>query len=295
MTELYEECGHLKNIEREYMNFPLSEKKYYSGAYICSTGLKREKNEDAVLYLPESGCFVVSDGMGGGGGGEIASRMVIERIRSLVVKPNNKLRSINKAIYLANSEIFRYSNQKGYKGMGATVAGMRLEQYEPSRCLWFAAGDSRVYLLRSSKLRCLSSDHTIAAAMGVEECTLPRHTQGVLTNVVGIGASFFLDSDTLDIKNNDCFLICSDGLSRQVTDKQIEKIMLSGKTPDEMITQMIELSENAGGADNISIILLFFGNLPELSPEAIAEINSKRDALTDGDDDSDETTTKTET
>ncbi len=253
------------------MPFLLFQKKYFHAGACTDTGLARRENQDSYRCLSSSGLFVVSDGMGGGDGGERASSIVVQTLAKAAVSPLKNLSAMVKFSYQANAEIRKFAAANCMRGMGATIVGIVLSPFQPAHAMLFSAGDSRCYRLRKKALELLTTDHTIASAMGVAEEKLARHLQGVLTNVAGCGPKFFLETQNLELMDNDLYLLCSDGVSRQLAEPEIQRILSSASTPEQKAEELIAASLEHGGIDNATAIVIAFGKLPEITPDVSRE------------------------
>ena len=253
------------------MPYLLFQKKYFSAGAYTDTGLVRRENQDSYRCLSSSGLFVVSDGMGGGDGGERASAIVVQTLAKAVVSPLKNLSAMVRYSYQANTEIQNFAAANNMRGMGATIVGMVLSPFQPDLAMLFSAGDSRCYRLRKKALELLTTDHTIASAMGVAEEKLARHLQGVLTNVAGCGSKFFLETRDLELMDNDLYLLCSDGVSRQLSEQEIKQILSSATAPGQKAEELIAASLKHGGIDNATAIVIAFGQLPEITPDVREE------------------------
>ena len=253
------------------MAFQLFSKKYFRAGAETDCGLKRSENQDAYRCLPARGLFIISDGMGGGEGGRRAAEMVVRILEQAVAVPMKHLSDITRFAHQANAEIRDYAGEHNLRGMGATIAGILLSAFHPGDGLLFSAVDSRGYRLRNGVLEQLTTDHTIASAMGVGEEKLARHLQGILTNVAGCGASFFLETRELELCPGDVYLLCSDGISRQVPEPEMKRILERAETPAARGHALIEASLKAGGVDNATAIVLEFDTIPEVTPDVAEE------------------------
>ncbi len=253
------------------MPFLLFKKKYFNAGAYTDTGFARKENQDSYRCLSASGLFVVSDGMGGGDGGERASAIVVQTFAKAAASPLKDLSAMVKFSYQANTEIQKFAEENHLRGMGATIVGIALSPFHPTSAMLFSAGDSRCYRLRKKGLELLTTDHTIASAMGVAEEKLARHLQGVLTNVAGCGPKFFLETQNLELMDNDLYLLCSDGVSRQLPEPEIKQILSSNGVPEQKAKELIAASLKHGGADNATAIVIAFGKLPEITPDVSRE------------------------
>ena len=225
-------------------------------------GKIRKNNEDSFVMMTENGCFVVSDGMGGGSAGEIASRMVVDSVQKKLQtsgrSPAARERAVIQAAYSCNTAINNYCIEHNYESMGATMACLLLDSWDPNFATVFHAGDSRVYRWRGHELEKLTRDHSLAEAENMNEEDLPKEQQGILTNVLGISSDFFLERLSCDVMCGDIFLICSDGLYRMVPDDVLQRIMAQAEKVSATVAVQLLLAEalNNGGHDNCSIILV---------------------------------------
>ena len=248
------------------MSFELFKTRYFSAGAHTDPGLVRADNQDAYRNCPGSGLFVVSDGMGGGDGGGKASAIVARCLGRAAQSPLKDMSAIVRFSYQANSEIVDFASRHNMRGMGATLVGLLLSPFDPGSGVVFSAGDSRAYRWRGGAPALLTTDHTIASAMGVSEEKLARNLQGVLTNVAGCGTGFFVESKPIDICSGDRYLLCSDGVYRQLSEREMTDIVC-GNTTDvsAKARQLVEATLKHGGVDNATAIVLEFGTLPEIS------------------------------
>lgn len=241
--------------------------KYRSVASVTDVGTQRENNEDSLLVLDGAGCYAVSDGMGGGAAGEIASSTVVTYIRNAiggpVLPPKCRRERMTSAVYAAHDAIRKYAGKHGYESMGATLVALLLDPWTPDRADIYFAGDSRIYRLRGKTMECLSYDHTIANASGIPEKKLPAYMTGLLSNAVGIPSGFFLASAGVDIQNDDVFLLCSDGLYRQIPEDRMARALVKTPNLDEVLSAWVKEANSAQGLDNLSAVAIRFSELPE--------------------------------
>ena len=247
------------------MAFELFKDRYFSSGAYTDPGLVRLDNQDAYRNCPGSGLFVVSDGMGGGDGGGKASAIVARCLGGAATGPLKDISAIVRFCYRANSEIVDFSSRHHLRGMGATIVGILLSPFDPGVGLVFSAGDSRAYRFRGNEAEQLTSDHNIASAMGVSEDKLAKNLRGVLTNAAGCGAGFFVENKLLEIHSGDRFLLCSDGVYRQLSEREMTGIMCSGADAEAKARQLVEATLKHGGDDNATAIVLEIGSLPEIS------------------------------
>lgn len=229
----------------------------YLWAAATHKGMVRQNNEDS-LYPETSGesngpaTLVVADGMGGHVAGEVASRLAVNAAASNMLLPSDRVAAGNRAI---REEVAR---DPGLEGMGTTMTLVSLGEDESAT---FAhVGDSRAYLYRAGKLRQLTEDHTIAAEyvaqgeISAEEAA--SHPQRhILTRTLGLSRFVNIDEIQIALEPDDRILLCSDGLNEMVSDDAIAAAM-DGGTVDDVAWKLIEMANEAGGVDNITVIVV---------------------------------------
>lgn len=229
---------------------------------LTDMGKVRKNNEDAVLLLPKTQCYVVSDGMGGGKAGEVASAMMVQEIESALTKssmiPAEREGHVIRSAYKVNELIRDYADQRNYSSMGATFVCLLMDTWHSSMATVFHAGDSRIYRVREKDIEQITEDHTVAGTSKVDEGKLAPMFRGVLTNALGTGSEFFLERTAIDVQEDDIYIVCSDGLSRMVSDSSILYICdtLQNETSKTICKELIETALNNGGKDNVSVIVI---------------------------------------
>jgi len=228
-------------------------------AEVTHRGRRRDVNQDAVLALYPM--FIVADGMGGHIGGEIASTSTIERLRTVAQKGEVTARAIEKALGRAVADIDSHPEATD-EGTGTTVTGVYLDLAgdEPT---WVTLniGDSRVYLFRGESLAQITTDHSVvqeliaAGRLSPEEAE--NHPYGnVITRAVGPSDGVAPDYVRLEVNDGDRFVVCSDGLTKELTDYGILHFLMQNEDPADAVDAMLEAALENGGRDNISIIVL---------------------------------------
>lgn len=224
-------------------------------------GRIRENNEDAIY--PEAGgrtdgglVVAVADGMGGHVGGEIASRLAIHAI---VTKPDLP---IAQRVYYANELILaEATDRQSLRGMGTTLTAAELT---PTGSLVIAhVGDSRAYLFRIGILEQITNDHSVVAEYlrsgAIRPEDVATHPQrSMLTRALGLDSEVVVDVVERKVKEGDRLMVCSDGLTSMIADQRIAQ-NLSGGTPEEAVWTLIEAANQAGGHDNISLVVVDVG------------------------------------
>jgi serine/threonine protein phosphatase PrpC len=243
---------------------------HYSAAAVSDRGRKRASNEDAFGYSIEHGVYLVCDGMGGAAAGEVASSLAVDEMMRLLTNrtPEEPLQAvIEQAINAANDAIFsRSQSNSKLNGMGTTLVALVAEE---RRIQVLNIGDSRCYRMRAGHLEQISQDHSLVD----EQVRLGRMTpaeaqrsplRNVITRALGTQSRVTPDVFVLEAEPGDLFLLCSDGLIREVTDAKIEHL-LSAQLPSaglslaDLCNQLVDAANQAGGGDNITCLLLHVG------------------------------------
>lgn len=230
-----------------------------SWAAATDTGRRREVNQDAVLA--EFPLYAVADGMGGHIGGEIASSSTVDRLRPLATAGTVTPRTIEKALSRAVKDIATHPGATD-DGTGTTLTGV---YYDTTGGVphWVTLniGDSRVYLVRDGQIVQITTDHSVvqelvaAGRLSPEEAE--NHPYGnVITRAVGPSDSVKPDYVRLDLVDGDRFVICSDGLTKELTDYGIQHFLGEHPDPGSAVSAMLEAALENGGRDNITIIVL---------------------------------------
>lgn len=237
-------------------------------------GRVRSNNEDSFKLVPELNLFVLSDGMGGEAHGEVASNIAVEAIAAhcqesvqqaevpYMVDPrpelNEKTNRLASAVQLANRMIYESSQKHAaQRGMGATVVAIWINDQRLSVA---HVGDSRLYLLRAGELQQLTDDHSLVAEQvrrGVltKEQAEASDMQSVLIRALGIEPEVQVDADEHLLMEGDILVLCSDGLSRMVSDIEIASTLLSRTGMQSTTDRLIELANEYGGEDNVTVVL----------------------------------------
>jgi PPM family protein phosphatase len=241
-----------------------------SGALILVTataqtdkGLRRKRNEDALLALPDHGLYVVADGMGGYSGGEVASSLAVKTIaeafrkRNFVGEPHATIppraSELARAVQMANDAIREHAAANPeLSGMGTTVCAAL---FSPNKQRLYAAhvGDSRLYRVREGELKQMTSDHTM------KDYGVTGAGAAHLSRAVGVWPTVAVDVLLGKPRPKDLYLLCSDGLTKMVSDAQIMKIANSDASPAQIVEELIRAANARGGKDNITAIVIRVG------------------------------------
>jgi len=230
-----------------------------SSASMTHTGKVREINEDAVL---ESGnLFAVADGMGGHQAGEVASSLALSAVRQYVednlgLIPGDEL--VKRAVEAANAAVHEKAvSSAKYHDMGTTLTMM----YREGDTVYFGhVGDSRAYIFRGGKLKRLTRDHSLVAKLVedgeiTEEEARVHPQRNIILFALGLGPGVDVDVMAVKITPGDEFLLVTDGLYSLVEDRRIEQVLAEGPEPSVAVKRLVDLALEAGGADNVSVVL----------------------------------------
>jgi protein phosphatase len=238
-------------------------------------GMKRNHNEDNLLLLPEERLFVVADGMGGHSSGEIASKIAVEEVAEFFRMTSQDLEitwpykmdkqknydenRLATGVKLANMRIFeKASAENKYKGMGTTIVTCYFAK--ENEVVVGHVGDSRVYFFRDNALKQITEDHSLlndylkAKKLTPEEIEAFPH-KNVIVRALGMKDTVVVDINRVEPKDGDIYLLCSDGLSGMVPDKQIEQILQSQPDLDKACAMLIDAANANGGNDNVTCVL----------------------------------------
>ncbi|WP_346895770.1 Stp1/IreP family PP2C-type Ser/Thr phosphatase [Clostridium sp. UBA7503] len=224
-------------------------------------GNKRTFNEDFVGYYEEEdfGIFVIADGMGGHNAGEVASKIAIDTIIEYVInhqKDRSEEEILNEAILSANRKIYRESLlNEDCNGMGTTLVGAFVRG---NNLTMVNIGDSRGYILKDGQLVKVTKDHSLVQEL-LDNGTITNEeaknhpNKNVITRALGTNPVVTADYYSLDIRGVCKILLCSDGLTNEVSEEDIFRV-LQGYDGNQCM-ELINMSKKNGGRDNISIII----------------------------------------
>lgn len=269
---------------------------HYTAAAVTDRGRRRGSNEDAFGYSVEHGVYLVCDGMGGAAAGEIASSLAVDEVLRLVTERLDSSTSsraeaaevllpaiAQEAIVAANHAIHsRGQRSLRLSGMGTTLVGLLAGQPDSSHDsnprVWILnVGDSRCYRLRKGRLQLCTQDHSLVE----EQIRLGRMTRSeaarsplrnVITRALGTQSSVTPDVIEAEVEPGDLFLLCSDGLTRELSDERIESILNSNRNNgkgalnpssassaaelEDLCARLVQAANKAGGHDNITCLLV---------------------------------------
>jgi protein phosphatase len=222
-------------------------------------GRVREINEDACLDQPQPGRWAVADGMGGHAVGDLASRVVIDALSRLAspVSMKTLIADARARLQTANRQLRDEAARRQVQRIGSTVVVLlACDRF----CGYLWAGDSRIYLYREGQLRQLTRDHSQVEqlkSLGVLTEEEARHhpAQHMITRAVGATDVLELDDAAIEVADGDVFLLCSDGLSNELSDDEIVAVLTSAER-ENASEELVELALARGGRDNITAVVV---------------------------------------
>jgi type VI secretion system protein ImpM len=226
---------------------------------ITVVGNKRKHNEDAMLNCPERGLWVVADGMGGHQSGDLASRLLVDSLAEMQATDSfsAQIDWIYARLSKVNDDLCRFATGLQQGSVIGTTVVVLLAQGGECAAIW--AGDSRLYQLRHGKFRQLTRDHTLldelmASGMMSREVALQQVGANVITRAVGGQAKLELDVIRFQAERGDRYLLCSDGLDKELTEEDIAEFMLA-ETCQQAAEAMINTALSRSGRDNITVVV----------------------------------------
>ena len=213
-----------------------------------------------MLERTDIGLWAVADGMGGHSKGDVASKMIIDTLKKVHegTSLTRYIDDIEDRIMTVNRKLIEKANETTKKTtIGSTV--VILLAYE-QHCVYIWAGDSRLYRLRNGELRQISTDHS-QVELYIEQGLISReeaasHPHGnMITRAVGATQNLRLDMDIQKLARGDRYLLCSDGLTKHVSDVELEQFLPKG-TKQECCRHLIDTTLARGAGDNVTAIIV---------------------------------------
>lgn len=215
--------------------------------------------ENAVGSFPN--LFIVADGMGGHNAGDTASRMCVEEVVSQIEQSTKvtPIGTFEQAVAAANKKVFRASlSDKALNGMGTTIVATVVFG---DTAYIVNVGDSRLYVYKDT-FRQVTIDHSLVEEM-VQSGKLHKEdmrthpNKNIITRALGTNSEVKADCFEIEVDEGDVLLLCSDGLSNMLEDEKIERIIRSNREDmSEAGRQLVQEANEAGGKDNISVVLI---------------------------------------
>ncbi len=245
---------------------------------VSDMGRVRTNNEDCFRIMESLNLYALSDGMGGEAHGEIASALAVETVvkHCLDAQSNpaapifgealagwqDKTKRLFSAVNLANKKIFESAEEHPEQhGMGATLTVAWIDN---SRLSLAHVGDSRAYLLRSGALQQLTNDHSLVAEQvrrGILTVAEAEESdmQSVLLRALGAQPEIEVDAEVVVLFARDILMLCSDGLTRMVTEPEIAGTLQAETNPTKAAEKLVALANERGGTDNITVVIVRVG------------------------------------
>jgi protein phosphatase len=241
----------------------------YTFCMRTDAGRVRDNNEDSAAFDEATQLAILADGMGGHNAGEVASHMAIRSIESGLVQWLSEAaehvtideirRAVEFQVVSANQSILAASQANpDYSGMGTTLV---LAVFHGNRLIVGHVGDSRCYRLRGRQISLMTKDHSLLQEQ-LEAGLLSAYQaaaspmKNMVTRALGVEVPVLLDLAEHEVAAGDVYLLCSDGLSDMVDDAQIGQILQINPTIDRMADDLVFKANNAGGLDNITVLLI---------------------------------------
>ncbi len=228
-------------------------------------GAKRQTNQDYVFCsmqpvgsLPN--LFIVADGMGGHKAGDLASKYTVEKFVEYVreCQAENPISIIEGAVREANAALMKKAKESiDYEGMGTTLVVSTF--YKDS--IYIAnVGDSRLYIV-NNEIQQITRDHSLVEEMislgEIDRSNARTHEKkNIITRAIGVDSEVMADFFEVEYSKGDIILMCSDGLSNMIEDRDIKAIINQGNDLEKIGNELIDTANENGGKDNISVVLI---------------------------------------
>lgn len=220
-------------------------------------GAVRTRNEDSLVDRPDLGLWAVADGAGGHGSGDVASAAIAEALSSIPpgLTAAEMLAQVRLRLVGVHAELQAKAEERGTGGVIASTVVVLLVRGEYFAALW--AGDSRIYLMRGDQLLRLTRDHSLVQEMvdagEIEAADAESHPKAnVITRAVGAGGELVLDKVADRIQPGDRYMLCSDGVFKELPEARIAALLAGGAKAEELVRLAVE----AGGRDNVSVVVI---------------------------------------
>lgn len=232
----------------------------WSSAALTDVGKVRQINEDSFLDLPQTGLWIVADGMGGHSRGDLASRTIVETLRPMQYpkRLSQFAHIVQRALIEVNHSLVEIANDQSIPTtIGSTVVALLMAEGQCA-CVW--AGDSRIYRYRNGILQQLTVDHSEVEMLVQQGQLTPEQAAShplanVLTRAVGAHDHLILDTKVEGLRHGDRYLLCSDGLNKEVSDEEISQVLRFGNSKDACRT-LVEMTLARGSRDNVTVVVV---------------------------------------
>jgi protein phosphatase len=223
-------------------------------------GRQRTANEDSLFVRPPM--FAVADGMGGAKAGEVASALAVEAVENARDSEGSTEEQLSAIVRTANRRIYDLAvTDETRRGMGTTLTLVKVHGDDVTIA---HVGDSRAYRMRDGELSQLTRDHSLVAELErsgqiTAEAAEHHPQRSIITRALGPEPDVEVDTYTLTGREEDLFLICSDGLTSMISDDEVSSILRSSSSLEEASEELVLAANQSGGKDNITVILFRLG------------------------------------
>jgi protein phosphatase len=232
---------------------------HFESAGRTDTGKVRRRNEDSILVRDDAGLWVVADGLGGHSAGDYASGMIVERLAALP-RDNDVfdfVEAVEDTLSGINTDLRRTAEARGVDIIGSTVV-LLIHDKDFMLCGW--VGDSRAYCAENGHLEQISRDHVYGVKEDVTQFGGgPDHPQpngGALTRAVGAEDALFVDWVVASNRPGTQFVLCSDGVNKEMTDDEIEASCRRNASPAAVLNEVFQVSLGRAARDNVSAVIV---------------------------------------
>jgi PPM family protein phosphatase len=237
-------------------------------------GRQRNANEDDLFAAADAGLFAVADGMGGARAGEVAAKAAVEQLAALEQKQEVGERELATVVEDANRRIHELSqSDESLAGMGTTMTAVSVGDAEVAIA---HVGDSRAYRMREGELERLTHDHSLVDEMVRAGRLTPEEAEvhpqrSIITRALGPEPQVEVERMTYPARSGDVYLICSDGLTTMVPEDDVAAILRGRSSLRQAAEDLVRVANEAGGKDNVTVVLFRLAEEGEAEPEADSE------------------------
>jgi protein phosphatase len=231
----------------------------FQSAGRTDTGKVRRRNEDAILVREDAGLWVVADGLGGHAAGDYASGMIVERLAALPRDGSvfDFIESIEDTLSGINTDLRRTAQERGSDIIGSTVVVL-VHDKDFMLCGW--VGDSRGYCFEDGQLVQITRDHVYGVKDDVTQFAggpaQPQAGSGVLTRAIGAEESVFVDWVVAGNRPGTEFVLCSDGINKEMSDAEIDAACRRSAAPEAVLNEMFDIALGRAARDNVSAVVV---------------------------------------
>jgi serine/threonine protein phosphatase PrpC len=238
---------------------------------VTDVGRVRDHNEDGFMVDDSLGLVALADGMGGHRAGEVASAAALDALRIAFGAGSR----IDDAVAAANDIVYEQSLANDtLRGMGTTLTAAAFGV--DGTLLLGHVGDSRAYLLRDDSLERVTTDHSLVEEL-IEAGEITREEaetdsrRSMITRAIGLEPGVLVDLETVELREGDRLLLCSDGLTDMVREQEVAELLRSEHDPAAAAQRLVDAANDAGGVDNITVVVVDLEEGGEPDEEPVAE------------------------